>query len=245
MSAKSSCGTTLLWRHLNQCKKFSTKSKQTLLKTTLGSATSNWTFNQQECQELLTKLVIADKKPFKLVVHPILKAFIAALQPKFKLHGRITLKKDIIEMYDLIKANVACKISQADQVALTTNLWTSSNQTPFMVVSAHFILPDWMLNKRVISFKELPPPQNGIAIADQLIRTIINWKILDKVSFITIDNASANTVAVACVFTILKEKSQKPPDLNGDFLHLRCAAHVINLVVKDMFQIISTAIARI
>ncbi|KAA1095215.1 hypothetical protein PGT21_050224 [Puccinia graminis f. sp. tritici] len=247
MSAKSSCGTTPLWRHLDRCKNFSTQSKQTLLKMTSGSGTtpSNWTFNQEECRELLTKLIIADEKPFKSVEHPIFKAFLAALQPRFKLHGRITVKKDIIKMYNSMKAKVSREISEADRVALTTDLWTSSNQTPFMVVSAHFISPDWILKKRVISFKELPPPHSGIAIADQLICTIIDWKILDKVSFITVDNASANNVAVARVSTILKEKSQRPPDLNCEFLHLQCAAHVINLVVKDAFQIISSAIARI
>jgi hypothetical protein len=55
-------------------------------------------------------------KPFKLVEHPIFKAFIAVLQPKFKLHGRITVKKDIIEIYNSMKAKVACKTSQADLV---------------------------------------------------------------------------------------------------------------------------------
>ena len=89
-----------------------------------------------------------------------------------------------------------------------------------MVVSAHFISPDWILKKQVISFKELPPPHNKIAIADQLICTIIDWKILNKVSFITVNNVLDNNLAVARFSTILEEKSPRPPNLNGKFLHL-------------------------
>jgi hypothetical protein len=181
----------------------------------------NWVFSQKASRNLLTKLVISNEKPFTSVKHPIFKAFVALLQPKFELHGRITLKKDVIDMYQSMKATVANEIAQVNCLALTTNLWTSSNQTPFMVVSAHFILADWTLHKRLISFKELPPPDTGLAIADQLIASIIKWKAIDKVAFVTVDNASSNNVAMAGVSQILKDKSQLPPNMNGKFLHVR------------------------
>lgn len=46
---------------------------------------------------------------------------------------------------------------------------------------------------------------------------------------ITVDNASTNDVAVANMKTRLSDTLT----FNGDFLHLRCACHVINLIVKD------------
>jgi hypothetical protein len=190
---------------------------------------STWVFSQKAPRNLFTKLVIANEKPFTLVEHPIFKEFVASLQPKFKLHGRITLKKDVIYMYQSMKATVSKEIAQDDCLALTTNLWTSSHQTPFMVVSAHFILDNWLLHKRLISFKELPPPHNGLVIADQLIASIIEWKAIDKVAFVTVDNTSSNNVALAWVSQILKDKIQLPHNMNGKFLHVRCAAHIINL----------------
>jgi hypothetical protein len=72
-----------------------------------------------------------------------------------------------------------------------------------MVVLAHFILPNWTLKKRLIAFKELPTPHTGIAIGNQLISTMGNWKINDKVAFITVDNTSSNNVAVSHVKSIL------------------------------------------
>ena len=48
----------------------------------------------------------------------------------------------------------------------------------------------------------------------------------------TVDNASANYVAIA----YLKRKFSKKSDtfiLGDQFFHMRCCAHIINLIVKD------------
>ena len=110
-------------------------------------------------------------------------------------------------MYTSMKDTIANKIAGAERIALTTDLWTSSNQTPFMVVSAQFFSSDQKLQKRLISFKELPPPHTGLAISDQLMSSIIEWKALDKVAYITVNNASSNDVALVRVAQILKDKS--------------------------------------
>jgi hypothetical protein len=148
-------------------------------------------------------------------------------------------------MYKSMKETIANEIASVDCIALTTDLWTSSNQTPFMVVSAHFISSDWKLHKQIISFKELPPPHTGLAISDQLVASIVEWKVMDKVSHVTVDNASSNDVALARLAQILKDKSRSPPDLNGKFFHVRCAAHIINLIVKDGLKELSTAVSKI
>ncbi|PLW09924.1 hypothetical protein PCASD_21479 [Puccinia coronata f. sp. avenae] len=101
------------------------------------------------------------------------------------------------------------------------------------------------MQKRLISFKKLPPPHSGVVISDQLILVIMEWKALDKVAFITVDNASLNDVAVAQVSSILKDKSKYPPDMQGKFFHVRCAAHVINLIVKDGLKTLATSISKI
>jgi hypothetical protein len=142
-------------------------------------------------------MIMVQEQPFKLVDHPAFRAFVASLQPRFQIFGRATVKTDIMKLYQTMKKSLFLDIAKVDRVALTTDLWTSSNQTPFMVVSAHFISNDWTLNKRLISFKPLPTPHTGIAISDQLISTIVEWKLIDKVAFITVDNASSNDVAIS------------------------------------------------
>jgi hypothetical protein len=111
MSAALSNGTKHLWQHLARCNAYLSKNKQSLLKmTSEGPLNSTWIFNQSESRELLTKLIIADERPFTLVEHPIFKAFIQSLKPKFKLFGQTTIKKDVMEMYQAMKKNALRKL---------------------------------------------------------------------------------------------------------------------------------------
>jgi hypothetical protein len=190
-------------------------------------------------------MIIAKEQPFKLVDNPLFQKFLASLQPKFKIFSRTTLRSDVMQLFNSMKGDLAREISQVDRIALTTDLWTSSNQTPFMVISAHYILPNWTLRKRLIGFKELPTPHTGITIGKQLITTIGEWKVIDKVAFITVDNASFNDVAVSHLKSILIDRSQNALELDGKFFHVWCAAHIVNLIVKDVLKIISEGITKI
>jgi hypothetical protein len=84
-----------------------------------------------------------------------------------------------------------------------------------------------------------------LAIAKQLISVTVYLKIFDKITSVTVDNTSSNDVAIACFASVLQEKSKNPPELNGSYFHVRCAAHIINLIVKEGFKKISEEIAKI
>ena len=60
----------------------------------------------------------------------------------------------------------------------------------------------------------------------------------------TVDNASANDVAI----TYLERKFSKKSDtfiLGDQFFHMRCCAHIINLIVKDGLSEIKYSVFRI
>ena len=83
----------------------------------------------------------------------------------------------------------------------------------------------------------------GEAIGKALEACMIEWG-LGKVCTITVDNASANDVAIS----YLKKKLAKKNGaliLGGDFLHMRCCAHIINLIVRDGLSEIKESISRI
>jgi hypothetical protein len=176
---------------------YQSKSKQTLLTLPAKSSTpSTWVFSQQASQELLIKMIIAHKQPFTFVEQPLFRAFVKSLQPQFKLFSRGTLKTKIMVLHGSMKDKLIKEIAEVDRIALSTNLWTSSNQTPFVVISAHFISSDWTLKNCTLSFKQIPPPHTNIAIGDQLVATMVEWNIINKFAFITVDNASSNNVTI-------------------------------------------------
>ena len=60
----------------------------------------------------------------------------------------------------------------------------------FLCITAHYIDSEWMLNKRIISFKTINTSHNGTNIL-----TLINDEIIAIQRF-TLDNASNNNVAI-------------------------------------------------
>ncbi|PLW45593.1 hypothetical protein PCASD_06274 [Puccinia coronata f. sp. avenae] len=155
-----------------------------------------WVFSQEVTQKKIAEMIILHKYPFAMVEHQGFRDMMASSQPSLVIPRRKTLRNDCIGLYNLIKEIKMAQLTHASYIALTTNLWTSTNLMGYMVVTAHYVAKDWNLNKLIISFKPLPSPHTGQAIADCLSQTLIEWKVLLKLSFITLDNGSSNNLAV-------------------------------------------------
>nr|XP_048336254.1 zinc finger BED domain-containing protein RICESLEEPER 2-like [Ziziphus jujuba var. spinosa] len=110
-----------------------------------------------------------------------------------------------------------------------------------MTLTAHFIDDDWKLHKRILNFC-IVQNHKGETIGKVIENCLIEWGI-ERVFTITVDNASSNDVAV----NFLKEKLNywKGNVLDGEFLHVRCAAHIVNLIVTFGLKEIHDSIAGI
>ena len=65
----------------------------------------------------------------------------------------------------------------------------------------------------------------------KLIEDFLHKWGIEKVFTITVDNAIANDVAIS----ILKKRVNgwEGYVLNGEYMHVRCSAHILNLIVSD------------
>ncbi|GKE05188.1 zinc finger BED domain-containing protein RICESLEEPER 2-like protein [Tanacetum coccineum] len=99
-----------------------------------------------------------------------------------------------------------------------------------MCLTAHYIDNDWVLRKKVLNFCPISS-HRGVDIGKAVEMCLLKWGIESNVFTITVDNASANDVAVA----YLKSKfiNWEKSVLEGKWLHVRCTAHVMNLIVQD------------
>ena len=107
-------------------------------------------------------------------------------------------------LFKSMKGGFLNELSQANQLALTTNLWSSRDANGYMVITVHFITNQWDLKKQIISFKELPPLHTGLGISKQLISTLMDWKALDKFAFCTLNNASSKNTAISGLSSVLQ-----------------------------------------
>ncbi|CAN0921785.1 Putative AC transposase, partial [Linum grandiflorum] len=91
----------------------------------------------------------------------------------------------------------------------------------------------------MLRFIYVPAPHSGERLAAVLVNCMLDWNIDTKVSTITLDNCSTNDAMIAK----LKKKLVLPYLLReGAFLHMRCSAHILNLIVKDGLDVVKDGI---
>ena len=128
------------------------------------------------------------------------------------------------------------------RVSLTTDCWTSIQNISYMCLTVHWIDDNLKLQKRVISFVHVPC-HKGEMIGKELI-ACLNEGGITRVFSVTVDNASSNAVALKKVKEYLQEKKHGIV-LNGEMFHMRCCAHIVNLIVCDGLKELNESIASI
>ncbi|WOK93817.1 zinc finger BED domain-containing protein RICESLEEPER 1-like [Canna indica] len=111
-----------------------------------------------------------------------------------------------------------------------------------MAVIAHYIDDFWTLQCRLMRFIYVPAPHIAVVISEVLVECLMDWNIDRKLSTLTLDNCSTND---AMIERILDKISPRSFILSGKFFHMRCCAHILNLIVKDGLSIISNAIEKV
>jgi hypothetical protein len=172
-------------------------------------------------------MTIQAEIPFRKFDDPYFEDWMDSMQPTFKVVGRHTVRNDCVLTYDELKDQL--KLESLDsRVRLTSDMWTS-NQKGYMCVTAHCIDANFVLKKKIISFKDVMYPHTKEAIEEALSRCLADWGIKRKLFTITLDNVANNTGAV----TTFLETQDHGLLLDGAHFHIRCCAHILNLVVQD------------
>ncbi|GER44018.1 BED zinc finger [Striga asiatica] len=100
-----------------------------------------------------------------------------------------------------------------------------------MVITGHWIDSQWRLQKRVLNFVHISPPRRGVEIADFVFKCLQEWGIESKIYTVSVDNASNNGTALRALKDIFSKN--KFLLAKGKLFHVRCCAHIINLMVQD------------
>ena len=233
--------TSQLNRHLSRCTQFQNKlakAKRQLAQGTLnyvaddGCLVVNPTeYDHEHTRKLIAKMIIVHEYSFRMVEHKWFNILMKWMNSNYESIGRKTIKNECMKVYESEKEQLRKSLREAESISLTTDLWTSNQNIQYMCLVAHYIDSNWVLQRLVLNFVELDPPHTGLVIAHAVFECLVEWKIEDKVMSITLDNASNNDTATTNLSA--KLLARKNGQFDPKYFHVRCAAHIVNLVVND------------
>jgi hypothetical protein len=244
--ARSSFGTGNLRKHVQACPGANTRDVgQMLLAGKSGSlSVSDSKFDPKKFRELLVESIILHDLPFSYVEYEGVRQTHRYLRGDAPFISRNTAKADLLKMHLREKERIKSMLNVCPgRICLTSDLWTSLKTDGYICLTAHFINKDWVLTKRVLNFSFMPPPHNGSSLSNMIHDLLEEWGIEKKIFAITLDNASAND---RCVDSLKQKLNFKKALLcGGEFFHLRCCAHILNLIVQDGLKEIEDVIEKV
>ena len=250
-AATSANGTKNLIAHiLKQCKKYPNsigKSQSTLAFEFTNDGGSGdlfaVPFSVEACRQALVEMVILDELPFRIVEGEGFKRFVRVVCPKWttnKIPSRMAIARDCFNVFLREKKKLG-RALRGQRICLTTDTWTSVQNLNYMCLTAHFIDDNWTLHKRIINFCVVDNFK-GVTLGRAVESCLFQWK-LKKILTLTVDNASSNSSLIE----FLKDKTKEKKDtvLENEFLHVRCYAHILNLIVHEGLKELDESIAKI
>ncbi|KAL7131898.1 hypothetical protein ABFS83_12G035900 [Erythranthe nasuta] len=144
--------------------------------------------------------------------------------------SRRTITRDIHVVYieELSKLKTFIK-KHSQRISLTTYTWTCIKQVNYMCLTVHFIDDEWKLQKRILNFCPIVGHKSE-DVGKGVEKCLLEWGF-DNIFTITVDNASSNNGAITYLTKIFDHWGTNL--LGGKYMHVRCVAHIVNLIVQD------------
>src|SRR6266542_901834 len=226
-------GTSSIWTHLGgHSVKFNKEQK-----TTLDSfVKKHFPKIQTEKTQAVIEWIVLDMQAFQVVEGQAFHKMLSILDSQYQVSGRKNVKNVILKQFEKKRERIASFIKNIPgKVALTTDIWSSLKFEGFLGVTIHFIDENWVLKHFTLDVFRFKGSHTGQAIADEIYKVLVEFGLETKTIAITTDNGSN---------MILGARLLKSTLINS-FIHCRCVAHVLNLVVGAGLKIVKEHIKKL
>lgn len=102
---------------------------------------------KKELDRRYAEMVAIDMLPYRTSEHMGLKKFVHALNSRYELPDRKTLKHSLIpKLYDELKNKLEVALSKCKFLSVTTDMWTNNANEGILALTAHFIVDEKLLS---------------------------------------------------------------------------------------------------
>lgn len=124
------------------------------------------------------------------------------------------------KMYN-IRANILAELDDVENLALTTDMWSSFNIMSYMSVTAHYVSKEWTLKSKCQQISFMPESHTADNLEEALQESIQEWKTEEKKSSCITTDYGPNVVAAI-----------RP--LNWPWLS--CCGHNLNIAINNSLK---------
>uniref|UniRef100_A0A3Q7GAI1 HAT C-terminal dimerisation domain-containing protein n=1 Tax=Solanum lycopersicum TaxID=4081 RepID=A0A3Q7GAI1_SOLLC len=110
-------------------------------------------------------------------------------------------------MFKMLKSKTAKLLDKVtSRVAIITDMWTSNgNKKGFMAISEHFIDDSCSIQSHIFMFVYFPAPHDKDALCSALVNCLFDWNLERNINY----------------------------HMDDRVFHIRCDAHILNLIVQE------------
>lgn len=190
-------------------------------------------FSQENFRKSLLKWVVVTDQAFTAPQQQAFVDLVQTLNPQAELYCDKTIRSDLFVTYKEQVDNLKGQVKEIPgKISITMDGWTSKNVLPFLAIRAHWLDKQWNYKSELLDFAYIEGSHSGITFKDLFLNALSRLDIpLEKILSITVDNVTSNDT----FFEALEELGM-PEDEH----HVRCLAHIINLAVQDILDILKT-----
>nr|GEX87901.1 zinc finger BED domain-containing protein RICESLEEPER 2-like [Tanacetum cinerariifolium] len=193
---------------------------------TCGSLATH-SFRQERCRKALARLCIKDNQPFSIVDNEGFQDYSWEMNPLFKMPSRWTVARDCLKIYKEEEKKLKGHLKDQTYLLLLI-LGRLCRMLTYMCLTEHWGDDDWVLRKKILNFCPIDN-HRGDTIGKMVYQCLQKWGT-ERVFTVTVDNALSNDGAIKFLGKMLKGPHAV---LDCKYTHLRCCAHILNLMVRD------------
>lgn len=189
--------------------------------------------------QLLLRCIVKCSLPFRIVQNGSFRDLINKLDKSYKIPNRERLSNALLDAeYNQVIKSIQNQLAKSDSVAITTDIWTSCQQYPYLGVTIHYFNEDLEFCSSSISLKHLPGIHSTENISECLLSIVTNLNIVNKLIGLVLDNSS-NCTGVgenlsAKLNYFISQNSSVPLVNQIQLIQIGCNAHILNLIVNKL-----------